>query len=210
MSAAITAAVVVGAGTMVAANQAEIKGRHAQEKQQKMQEEGMAQEERMFEKAREDRAPWLKAGRDIGLAGLERMADPNQRGQMYDQYFASPEFAAQQQQASQDVARMQSAQGGLRGGSTYSQLENIAPQLGANYMSGMQNQFTNLANMGMGMAGQNAAGYQQIGTDQVNMYNQMGANQANQMIAAQNQQNQAMSSGLQGLGAAAGQYFGGV
>jgi len=210
MSAAITAAVVVGAGTMAAANKAEISGRHAQAQQQEMQEKALSQEERMFERAREDRAPWLEAGRDVGLAGLGRMADPTQRGQMYEEFFASPEFAAQQKQASQDVARMQSAQGGLRGGSTYSQLENIAPQLGSNYMAGMQNQFTNLANMGMGMAGQNAAGFQQLGGSQANMYNQMGANQANQMLAAQNQQNQAISSGLAGIGEAAGQYFGGV
>lgn len=210
MSAAITAAVVVAGAGMAAANQAEIKGRHAQEEQKKMQIEGMEQEERMFEKAREDRAPWLEAGRDIGLSGLADMADPTKRGQMYNDYFSSPEFAAQSQQASQNVGRAQSAQGGLRGGSTYSQLENVAPQLGANYMSNMQNQYTNLANMGMGMAGQNAAGYQQIGGDQMNMYNQMGANQANQMIANQNQSNQAINSGLAGIGSAAGSYFKGT
>ena len=207
MSGAITEAVVVAGGTMVAANQAEIKGRAALEGQQELQQEGMAQEERMFEKARGDRAPWLEAGRDIGLAGLTDMADPSKRGKMYSDYYDSPEFAAQQQQAAQDVGRAQSAIGGLRGGSTYAQLEGIAPQLGANYMADRQNQYINLANMGMGMAGQNAAGYQQIGGDQMNMYNQMGANQANQQIAAANASNQAVSSGLGAIGTAAGSYF---
>lgn len=207
MSGAITAAVVVAGGAMVAANQAEITGRAALSVQQEMQKEGMTQEERMLEKAREDRAPWLEAGRDIGLAGLTDMADPSKRGQMYSDYYDSPEFVAQQQQAAQTVGRTQSAHGGLRGGSTYSQLENIAPQLGANYMADKQNQYTNLANMGMGMAGQNAAGFQQIGVDQMNMFNQMGANQANQKIAAANTRNQAMSSGLAGIGMAANDYF---
>ncbi len=207
---AVAAAAVTAGGDMYSANRSEINTRKAQEGQKKMQQEGMDQQMQMFEKAREDRAPWLEAGRDVGLAGLTDMADPNKRGQMYSDYYSSPEFAAQQNQASQNVGRAQSAQGGLRGGSTYSQLENVAPQLGANYMTDMQNQYTNLSNMGMGMAGQNAAGYQQIGGDQMNMYNQMGANQANQQIASQNQQNQAMNSGLQALGTAGVNYFGGT
>lgn len=198
MSGMIAAAAVVGVGAMAAANQSEIAGRAAMTEQQKMQEEGMNAQERMNELARQDRMPWTEAGM-AGLESYQNLMTQEGQAQAYNDYFASPMFAAQQNQASQDVARAQSAQGGLRGGSTYSQLENIAPTLGANYVSGLQNQNLNLANMGMGMAGQNAAGYQQLGSSQANMYNQMGSNQANQMIAAQNAQNQGMTSALGAL-----------
>ena len=206
MTAAIVAAAVAVGGSMYSANQSEITGRESLAEQKKMQEEGLSQEMAMFEKGREDRAPWVEAGIG-GLQGYQDLMTAEGQTQAYNDYFASPMFAAQQNQASQDVARAQSAQGGLRGGSTYSQLENIAPTLGANYVSGLQNQNLNLANMGMGMAGQNAAGYQQLGNSQVNMYNQMGANTANQMIAAQNQQNQALNSGIGMMTSAFGSFI---
>lgn len=206
MSGAISAAVIGVAGAAAMANQSEITGRGALADQEAMQQEGLDQNMEMFNLAREDRQPWVEAGQ-AGLQGYQNLMTAPGQTQAYNDYFASPMFAAQQQQASQDVARMQSAQGGLRGGSTYSQLENIAPTLGANYVSGLQNQNLNLANMGMGMAGQNAAGYQQIGSDKMNMYNQMGANTANQQIAAQNSQNQMIGQGIQGISSAVGNYF---
>lgn len=208
MSAAITAAVVGIGGAMVMSNQSEIAGRAALKGQKEQQQEGMDSQERMNDLARQDRAPWTEAGA-VGLAGYQDLMTPEGQTEAYNDFYSSPMFAAQQQQANQNVMRNQSAQGGLRGGSTYSQLESVAPQLGQNYVSGLMNQNLNLANMGMGMAGQNAAGYQQLGSDQLNMYNQRGANQANQMIANQNSQNQMINSSLGMLGGAATSYFGG-
>ena len=208
MSAAITAAVVGVAGAAAMSNQQEIAGRHALADQEALQQEGISQEMEMFNLAREDRAPWVEAGVG-GLEGYQNLMTPEGQTKAYTDYFASPMYAAQQDQASKDMMRSQSAHGGLRGGSTYSQLENIAPTLGANYISNLQNQNLNLANMGMGMAGQNAAGYQQLGTNQLNMYNQMGANQAAQQIAAANNQANMINSGIGMLGQAGMSYFGG-
>lgn len=206
MSGLISAAVIgtVGAGAM--ANQAEITGRGALADQQAMQQEGLSQEQQMFDKSLAIMEPYREAGYG-GLAGLQGLTTPQGRADSLNQYYAGPEYQAQQQQATSNALRGASAQGGLRGGSTYSALENIAPQLGQNYLANQQNQFTGLANMGMGAASQGAGGYQQLGNSAMNMYNQMGTNTANQQIAAANSQNQAIGQGIQGIGSAFGNYF---
>lgn len=209
MSFAVTAAVVGVAGAAAVANQQEIKGREAQAKQQTAMEEGMQTELEMFNLAREDRAPWVEAGAG-GLANYQNLSTMQGQQQALDDYYGSGLYSGQQNIANQNVMRNQSAQGGLRGGSTYNQLENSAVGLGQNYLSGLQNQNLNLANMGMGMAGQNASGYQQLGMNQSDMYNQIGANQANQMIAASNNQANMINSGIGMLGNAASSYFGGT
>lgn len=209
MSAAITAAVVGVAGAAAMSNQAEIKGRAALEDQTAMQEAGMDQQMQMYLLAQEERAPWTEAG-VAGLEAYQNLMTPQGQAEAYQNYFNSPQFAAQQQASNANIMRTESAQGGLRGGSNYSQLENVAPTLGMNYVSGLQNQNLNLANMGMGMAGQNASGYQQLGSDYANMYNQIGANTANQQIAAANNQANMINSGIGMIGNAASGYFGGT
>ena len=206
MSFAVTAAVVGVAGAAAVANQQEIKGREAQKKQQEAMEEGMTAEQQMFEKSLELQAPYREAGYGAlsDLQGL--VSDPSAA---LNDFYGSDQYSALANQASANAMRGASAQGGLRGGSTYSALENVAPQLGQNYLANQYQQLTGLANMGMGAASQGASGYNQLGMNQSNMYNQIGANQANQMIAASNNQANMINSGIGMLGNAGMAYFGG-
>lgn len=206
MSAAITAAVVGGVGAAAMANQAEISGRGALESQKSIEQQGLESQERMFQQSLGLMEPYREAGYEA-LGGLQGLTTPEGRAQSLGAYYRSPEYSAMADQASASALRGASAQGGLRGGSTYSALENVAPQLGQNYLSQQYNQLTGLANMGMGAASQGASGYQKLGQSQLGSYSQMGANTAAQQIAAANAQSQAIGQGIQGLGTAAAGYF---
>tara|TARA_R110000782_G_scaffold22659_3_gene59875 strand:- start:900 stop:1535 length:636 start_codon:yes stop_codon:yes gene_type:complete len=207
MSAAITAAVVtVGAG-MYGANRSEIAGRKAQTAQQEMEQRGLDTQLQMQERAIGLMQPYTDAGYGA-LSGLQGLTDPAQRAQMLGDYYKSDEYNQMAGQASANAMRGASAQGGLRGGSTYSALENVAPQLGQSFLSNQYNQLTGLANMGMGSASQGANSYSNLGSNMANTYSNIGAGQANQMIAAQNSQNQALSGGIGALSGAFGSYFG--
>jgi hypothetical protein len=210
MSFAISAvALTVGttAAGMYSANRSEITGRAAQSAQQEMEQRGMDTQVRMQERAIGLMQPYTDAGYGA-LSGLQGLTDPKQRAQMLGDYYNSAEYGQMAGQASANAMRGASAQGGLRGGSTYSALENVAPQLGQSYLSNQYNQLTGLANMGMGSASQGAASYGNLGSSMANTYSNIGAGQANQMISAQNAQNQALNSGIQAIGSF-GSYFGG-
>lgn len=208
MSFAVTAAVVSVAGAAAVSNQSEIAGRSALASQQEMQQQGMDVERQMQERSIGLMQPYMDAGYGA-LNGLQALNDPAQRAQMLGDYYNSTEYSQMAGQAEASTLRGQSAQGGLRGGSTYSQLENIAPQLGQSYLSNQYNQLTGLANMGMGSSSQGASSYSNLGSSLSSTYANMGANQANQMIAAQNSQNQMINSGIGMLGQAGMAYFGG-
>lgn len=209
MSAAITAAVVVAGGAAYAANKASQTAKDAAKKQAETAEQGMATEIQMQERALEVMQPYRDAGYSA-LSGLQGLTDPAQRAQMLGDYYNSNEYKQMAGQAEASTLRSQSAQGGLRGGSTYSQLESIAPQLGQSYLTNQYNQLTGLANMGMGASSQGATGYSNLGSSLSNSYANIGANQASAMIAAQNAQNQAFNTGLGAIAGAASSYFGGT
>lgn len=141
------AAAVVGAGVSAYSSN------KASKQQASSERESMAAQERMFERGLEETAPFREAG--IGqLGSYQDLLTSSGRGAFLQDYYDSPEFLAQQQQATEGALRAKSAQGGLRGGSTYSALENIAPQLGQNALaSQMQNQM-GLINIGQGLSGQ--------------------------------------------------------
>lgn len=207
MSAAITAAVVAVGGAAVVANQQEIAGRAASQKQQEGLEKGMDAEQMRFEQSLELQKPYREAGYEA-LGGLQQLA--NDPSAILSDYYASDQYAEQANQASANALRGASAQGGLRQGSTYSALENVAPQLGQAYLSNQYSQLSGLANLGMGAASQGAAGYNQLGQNQANAYNQIGATQANQMLAASNNQANLINSSIGALGQAGAAYFGGT
>lgn len=172
----------------------------AQERAAMMQQES---QERMFNKQLELMAPFREAGYGA-LEGLQGLVDPTQRAEMLSGYYNSPEYAQMADQASNSALRGASATGGLRSGSSHAALEQIAPQLGQNFLTNQYNQLTGLANLGSGAAssGVNAAG--NYGNAMSNIYGGLGSAQAGNALA----QGNAWSSGLQGLGNAFGQGWG--
>jgi hypothetical protein len=209
MSSAITAAVVVAGGAAYAANKASQASKDASKAQTQAAESGIAAEIQMQERALEVMAPYRNAGYSA-LTGLQGLTDPAQRAQMLGDYYNSNEYSQMANQAEASTLRSQSAQGGLRGGSTYSQLESIAPSLGQSYLTNQYNQLTGLANMGMGASSQGASSYSNLGSSMSNAYNNIGASQASALIASQNAQNQAFNTGLSALTNAGVSYFGGT
>lgn len=191
------AAVAVG-GSMVSANQAEIAGRDAQSKQESMQREGMDAQERMYDKGLEMQRPYREAGYSA-LGGIQDLLDPARRAQALTGYYNSDEYGAMSQQAEAATLRNQSAIGDLRGGNSYAALENIAPQLGQNYLNNRYNQLTGVANMGMGAASQGASGYNQLGASQANQLGAIGQGQAQQIVAGQSAQNQGLQTGINAI-----------
>jgi hypothetical protein len=209
MSGAITAAVVVAGGAAYAANKASQASKDASKAQTQAAEAGIDAEILMQERALAVMEPYRNAGYSA-LTGLQDLTNPKQRAMMLDDYYASKEYSQMANQAEASTLRSQSAQGGLRGGSTYSQLESIAPSLGQSYLTNQYNQLTGLANMGMGASSQGASSYSNLGSSMSNAYNNIGVSQASALIASQNAQNQAFNTGLTALTNAGVSYFGGT
>lgn len=185
------AAAVVGAGVSAYSSN------KASKQQAASQQDSMAAQERMFERGLEETAPFREAG--IGqLEGYQNLLTGEGRGEFLQDYYKSPEYLAQQQQATEATLRAQSAQGGLRGGSTYSALENIAPQLGQQALgSQMQNQM-GLINIGQGLSGQASQQANVLGQSLGQGHQNIGAYQAGNTMA-QGQQYSNLLGGLAGL-----------
>lgn len=137
----------------------------ASKRQQSAEYEAIASQERMFDKQLELMEPYRKAGYSA-IEGLSGLTTPEGRQKMLADYYQSPEYQMMQGQASEQAARYGAATGGLRSGSTYMALENVAPRLGQNYLSNQYNQMTGLANLGMGAASQGVQGAQNLGMAQ--------------------------------------------
>lgn len=105
---------------------------------------------------------------------------------MLSDYYNSDEFAMMEDQAQQSVLRSAAATGNLRGGAGVQAVGNIAPQLGMNFLNNQQNQFTGLANMGMGAASQGANSAMNLGSSMANAYNNIGNAQAQKHLAQGN------------------------
>ena len=144
-------------------------------------------------------APFLSAGQ-TGLAGLTGIAgQPIDRNQLLSQYFASPEYQMQGDQARNQILRSAQATGGLGSTATGNLLSSIAPQLGQNYLSmmtdqqnNMYNQLLGLTNVGLSAGGAtNAAGGDYSNSVQNNLA-QIGAANAGGSLAS----GHALTSGL--------------
>lgn len=134
---------------------------------------GIESQERMFERGLELQEPYREAGYGA-LEGLQGMLEPGGRAQSLQDYYRGAEFQTMEGQVEQGIARRQGATGGMRGGGTQAAMAGIAPQLGQQFLAGQQNQYTNLANMGMGAAAQGAQGAQQLGAGISNQYGNIG------------------------------------
>lgn len=127
---AVVGSAVVGG---VASNQSAKKGAAATKKAAKNSTE-LSQYQ--FEQGLEQVAPFKAAG-ESALPGLQGIANEEvtpfayrNQNEFLNNYFTSPEYAALNSQASDQVLRGRSATGGLRGGGTSVDLAKIAPMLG--------------------------------------------------------------------------------
>lgn len=156
----------------------------AARQQQAGAREGIESEERMFERSLELQQPYREAGYGA-LEGLQRLTDPTGRAELLSDYYAGPEYQALSGQVEEQQLRNAAATGGVRGGANQAALASIAPQLGQQYMTGLNQQYTGLANMGMGAASQGAGQAMQLGGNISNLQQQAAqAGAANQLAQA--------------------------
>ena len=123
---------------------------------------GIESEERMFDKS----LALMEAYRESGynaLEGSNQLIDPAGREELLGNYYESGEFQHLQQQSEEQQMRNALATGGARGGRNYLAMEQIAPELGYNYLANRENQLTGMANMGMGAASQGSSQANQMG-----------------------------------------------
>lgn len=144
----------------------------------------------MFDKQTALNEPFRQAGISA-LPGLQAAANQpvNPFSFDYQQYFASPEYAALQQQAESGVLRNASATGGLRSGGSSVALSAIAPQLAQQGRADAMNAYslnqaaqTDQFNRLMGLTGVGQGATQQI-TSQAG---QLGQNLSNNALMAGN------------------------
>ena len=190
--------VAVGVGGVVGSYIGSQASKDASAQQQASAQQGIESQEAMFDKSLELQQPYREAGYEA-IQGLQGLADPNQRGQMLNDYYAGDEYQALQGQQNEQALRNAAATGGIRGGNTQAALANIAPSLGQNFLNNQQNQFTGLANMGMGAASQGAQGAQQFGIQQSALQQQIGQAQA-QNTLTQGSIGSGLVNDLSGLG----------
>ena len=157
----------------------------ASKAQQQAAQAGIESQEQMFNQSLELQKPYRDAGYNA-IGGLQGMMDPTKRGQMLSDYYAGDEFKAMQGQAEEQQMRNAAATGGIRGGQNQAAMASISPMLGQQYMQSMQNQYTGLANMGMGSASQGAQGAMQFGQNQSALQQQAGQAQAQNSLAQGN------------------------
>lgn len=134
----------------------------ASETQQQGVSDGIASQERMFNKSLELQQPYREAGYGA-IEQLQGLADPAGRAELLDNYYDSAEYGAMEAQSEERQMRNALATGGGRGGGNQVAMSTIAPQLGQQYLSNMNSQYTSLANMGMGAAGQGASAANSLG-----------------------------------------------
>jgi hypothetical protein len=158
---------------------------NAADQQTKATLAGIESEERMFDKSLELQEPYREAGYGA-LEGLQGLTDQEQRASMLSDYYAGPEYQALSGQVEEQQLRNAAATGGVRGGANQQALASIAPQLGQQYLSGLNQQYTGLANMGMGAASQGSSQAMQSGGNISALQQQAGQAAASNSLAQGN------------------------
>jgi hypothetical protein len=146
---------------------------------------GIESQERMFDKSLALQEPYRNAGYGA-VSGLQDLTDPTKRAEILQGYYDSNEYSMMEDQAQQSTLRTASATGNLRGGAGKQAVANIAPQLGMQFLNSQQNQYTGLANMGMGAASQGANAANNLGVGMANAYSNIGDAQAQKHLTQGN------------------------
>ena len=205
---AVAAAVAGSVITSKSQKKASKQQAKSEDKAIEQQNLAMKSQEKMFERGLEETQAFRDAGKSQ-LAGYQDLLTSDGRAKFLGDYYSSPEYAAMSDQASRNTLRSQSAQGGLRGGSTYQQLESIAPQLGQQAIGNQMQNMMGLINVGQGMSGQASNQANMLGQSLAQGYGNIGQGYQNQgAIQAGNTLAQGQNySNL--LGSLAGIYTGG-
>lgn len=177
--------VAVGAGTAVAGIMGSKASGDAASSQEGATMAGIESQEMMFDKSLELQAPYREAGYGA-LEGLQGLTDPSQRATMLEDYYVGPEYQQMSAQVEEQQLRNAAVTGGVRGGANQVALASIAPQLGQQYLSGLEQQYTGIANMGMGAASQGAVGAMNTGQNISVLQQQAGQAQAQNKLAQAN------------------------
>lgn len=145
-----------------------------------------------FEAIQKNLAPFLQFGTNQ-LQGLQGVMQPLNRQQELAQFYQSPEFALQSQQARGQQLAAAEATGGLGSTSTGNALASIAPQLGLSYLGQREAQQADLFNrlmagagMGLNAASMQGTAGQNYVSQASNAFNQAGAAQAGGAISGLN------------------------
>lgn len=198
--AAIGAVASIGSG-LIGANSAK-KGAKAQAR---AAEASSAEQQRQFDIANEQNAPYRQAGTAalnqlIGLYGLNQ----EQGGQPdYSAFENSPDYQFAKQQGEQALLRNRAALGGLQGGQTGAALQQYGQGLASQQLGNYRNSLMGL--IGAGQQSAQFTGNAAMQTGQIvgqNMQNAGNARAAGQLAGGN-----ALIGGLQGLGTAAQDYF---
>ncbi len=138
--------------------------------------------ERALERQLELLAPFRELGVEA-LPGLLGLSTPEGQAQYYQDYYQSPQFAAQSSAARNQQLAAAEATGGLMGSSTANNLARISPTLGLNALQNQQNLYGQLANIGLSGAGSQAGfvGQQTLAEQQA--LGQIGQSQAYSALA---------------------------
>ncbi len=151
------------------------------------QQQQLAQD--IYEQQKELLDPFVQFG--TGLLGqLGQSMNTIDREATLAQYYQSPEYQMQSQQARGQQLAASEATGGLGSTTTGNALSSIAPQLGQNYLSQQyaqqMDQFNKLmggVNLGLGAAGGQTSAMGQMGSNVSNAIGQAGAAQAGSAMA---------------------------
>ena len=154
----VAGAAISVVGGVVSSN----KAKSAAKGQQRGVSEGIDSQERMFDKSLRLQQPYREAGYGA-LGGLQQLTDPAGRAELLEGYYSGPEYQQQSAQVEEQQLRNAAATGGIRGGANQAALATIAPQLGQQYLSGLNQQYTGLANLGVGAASQGSSQAMQLG-----------------------------------------------
>jgi hypothetical protein len=164
---------------------------------------GIESQEKMFDKSLELQQPYREAGYGA-LEGLQGLVDPTQRAETLQGYYGGEEYKALSGQVEEQQLRNAAATGGIRGGANQAALATIAPKLGQQYLSGLNQQYTGLANMGMGAASQGSSQAMQLGGNVSALQQQAGQARAANSLA----QGNIWGNVIQDVGALGYDYFG--
>lgn len=154
----------------------------ASDSQVQANRESIEAQRELYERQVELLEPFRAAGLP-GLQGLQELATPEGQEQFLQQYYQSPQFAAQASAAQNTQLAASEATGGLQSTSTQNQLARISPTLGSAALEQQQNIYGNLANIGLSGAGSQAGYAGQFGQQQAAALQNIGAAQAGGHLA---------------------------
>lgn len=155
---------------------------------------GIELQREMWQTNMQNLAPFTPLAQQY-VSQLQNLSSLQGQGTALNQYYNSQQYKDLANQARYQSLNAAEATGGLGSTATSNQLAAIAPTLGQNWLSGQMNNYSNLANIGLGaLTGQATAGQ-----NYANNVGQLYQQQANASAASANQP----STGQKMLGGAA-------